>query len=670
MRSLPAAITNALAGSGQLPYFLVTIQDLTNRYTQLASGGTTGHCSALVTSAGTLLKAITPQNTDPNPVIIQRITSPSTAREWTAAGSQITTNAQANAGTALAQTGSTIRCFYQRTADHLICYRDSSDDGQTWGAEQVTVSTQPNAGNAPFCFGIAATSTTSVLVAAAVSATAAAWLTRSTYTTAWSGWSHDTPPLGEGPASPPTQYLHGIQAITQSGTDIIAAGLATQIPATGGITTGIGAWLTTYAAGSYSPWSPVQQLDNPNLGLTTARPTIHYDPSAALYYLTAHLQNDGSVSGQSSTRTRVYSSPDRATWTPMLELAQLFQFGAHTLTLSGSLYVFDAASTVIALSTPAPQDISLDVLSLTITSQLNREAHCALTLDNSSGQYTTAPSLRTDARVTVGLGYGTTAVTVGTYIIDSYTLEDSSTKLQIVLQCRDYLKLLDYPSNRLLVYSGQTIAQLITAICGTAGLAVGTLPGTAQFGYTVPCFMVSQGETYLNALERLSTIYGFRFWCDETPQLRVAEPAAGDASTWTYGWEALSISQSHSADQASVVRVTGIDASANSVYGEAIDQAAIELVGRERYRHVVDRAIDTAAKANARAALELRDEQMAAYTAGLLVAVNPGHELCDVITFSDPNEGSTNQTARITQSTTTVHPEQGVYDQLLHCTGV
>jgi len=119
-----------------------------------------------------------------------------------------------------------------------------------------------------------------------------------------------------------------------------------------------------------------------------------------------------------------------------------------------------------------------------------------------------------------------------------------------------------------------------------------------------------------------------------------------------------------------VVRVTGIDTSANSVYGEAIDQAAIELVGRERYRHVVDRAIDTAAKANTRAALELRDEQMAAYTASLLVAVNPGHELNDVITFGDAPSGTTNQRARITGTVTIVHPEQGVFEQMVHCSGV
>lgn len=133
-RPLPPGLAAKITATGQTPELSVTVQDLQIRPTLFASGGTAGRSSALLSSSGKILKAICTQAAATNQTVkVQRIT-PTTASDWTAAGVTVTTNAIARAGCAIVQTGSTTRCFYQRTSDNLICYKDSTDGGLTWGA--------------------------------------------------------------------------------------------------------------------------------------------------------------------------------------------------------------------------------------------------------------------------------------------------------------------------------------------------------------------------------------------------------------------------------------------------------------------------------------------------------------------------------------------------------
>ncbi|MGI8825268.1 MAG: hypothetical protein ACR2JC_06455 [Chloroflexota bacterium] len=670
MRTIPASVITALSTQTQQPALTLTLQDQQTRYSVLANrGGAGGRSSAIITAASSILRAILSQGADPNTLVINRITSPTGATQWTAAGVTISTGAAAQAGCALAQTGSTIRCFYQRAADKLICYRDSGDDGQTWAAE-VAIPGIP-AGTCSLCWGLAATTITSILQACSVYATlgTACSFSRATYSGgAWSAWSSIAT---EGPSSPSLWWLRGLCAYPLNGTDRIAFGAQSPNPYNG-----VSAMYMQYTQGqspAYNLTQTIQILDNPNLGLTTAWPTIHFDSINFRFLYIAQLTDTGSVSGTPLTRTRVFTTPDFLSWYPVADFENMFQYETHALSVGSSLFVFDGNTTVILAQSSALVDVSQDVLSLHLATALNTEAHLTLTLSNNQGQYNTQPSIRTDSTLTLGVGYGTTAVTIGTYLIDSYAYGSSATDRTLVLQCRDKLKLLDYPSARMLAYSGQTITQLITAICGQAGLPVGTLPGTPQFGQALPCFMINQGETWLQALERLASVYGFRFWCDETPKLRVIDPQPSDASTWTYGAEALNVAQSWSADQPNVIRVVGVDANGAAVFVQATDSAAALTVGRERYRHVVERQLDTAVRCAIRAGIELRDEQMAAYAASLLVAINPQHELGDVVTFSDPGlTGAAIATGagRITHFVMLVEPDKGFFEQTLEMSGV
>jgi hypothetical protein len=217
-RTLPPGLAAAIAASGQQPEISLTVQSLQTGLSLLASGGTAGRSSALVSSTGKILRAVCAQAGATNQAItVQRIT-PSTPGSWTAAGTTVTGNAVARAGCCLVQTGSTTRLFYQRSTDNLICYRDSTDDGLTWGAEQVTVATVPAA--MLYCYGIAADSTTSLHTEwAAFDPAGVGGFYRTSFSGTWSAWS------GVGPGTPAFGVLRGLAVTSVAGTRRFVCGM-------------------------------------------------------------------------------------------------------------------------------------------------------------------------------------------------------------------------------------------------------------------------------------------------------------------------------------------------------------------------------------------------------------------------------------------------------------
>lgn len=661
-RTLPAAIQTALQQSGQQPYFSVTLQDLIARYSTFAQGTTNGRTDALVSPAGTLIRALVGQGADPNNLLVQRITSPSTASQWSAAYATVASSvAKAAAGCALATDGvSRIRLFYQRNSDSAIVYRDSTDDGQTWGAETLVLAAPTGQS---LCYGICSDNPNRVFAIFAAFSYAACGFYRSSFTTSWSAWSN------EGPSSPTGWgQLRGLSCVAISGTVYFAAGVQIK-----NALTGIGVSTCTYNGTTYSAWSQVQPLDNGNIGITLSNPHIHWDAAGGNWYLTILAGDNGSVSGTTQTRLTVLQSPDFSTWSVFAHLGTGLSYEAHSMVLASVVYSFDGASTFTAPAGPAATDVSNDVLSLSISEAGNQPQRMSLTLSNESGQYNNHPSVRVDARITFAFGYGTTLLTTHLMVIDTFTYQVAAGVRELTIQGRSIAKLLDYPQSRFLLYQSQTIAQLVTAICKQAGVALAALPGTQQFSQTVPCFVIAPGETWLQALDRVGAIYGFDHFSDQTPQLRVVERQAGDASTWSYGTEAFGLSYGQSADQANAIRVAGQSTSSTATqpaFCDTFDNANILAEGRERFRNIVDRQLTTGAQCKIRGGLALREEQMNATHGQLIVTINPQHELFDVITMSDTSIGLTNQAMRIHGIEWHVDPEKGSWEQRLQLSGV
>ncbi|MBV9278951.1 MAG: hypothetical protein JOZ41_02620, partial [Chloroflexi bacterium] len=592
VRTLPAAILAALqTPQNQQPYFSVTLQDTQRRWTTVTSSrpATNGRSHAILTQAATILQLTTAVA---GSLYFNRVLSPYGASQWTTAWSLITTSTTvASAGCYVLQIASgTIYAFYQRSSDNRICYVTSSNDGQSWSAEATLPAAPLGIGN--LCYGICAAnpsgSTINLWAIYASYQNAPSSLYRSQWAGAsWSAWA------SEGPSSPANWgQLRGLSCLYGGGNTLIFAG----IQRVAGLT-GISAAETIWNGASYSPWNFVQSLDNQSMGLSCQNPHSWWAGSGT-EYLTIAIADNGSISGTAQQRVVIFTSPDGTTWTPWAELGNPISQEVNVLAVSGAVYVFDNVTVLSTLAGPAQTDVSNDVLALHISDRPNDFSRLTLTLANLNGAYNNHPSVRPDAQIQVSFGYGSTLLPTHSFILDLYTYQAAADLNELTIQARSCDKLLDYPQQRFLANQSQTISWLASFIARMAGVQLATLPGTPQFSQTVPCFVISPGETWHTALKRVGAIYGFDFFADSTPQLRVVERSPSDPSSWSYASELLAAEYGQSADQANMLRVVGqtSTAPATTVFADTYDPTNLQQEGRERFRNIVDRQLDTAAK--------------------------------------------------------------------------
>jgi hypothetical protein len=145
----------------------------------------------------------------------------------------------------------------------------------------------------------------------------------------------------------------------------------------------------------------------------------------------------------------------------------------------------------------------------------------------------------------------------------------------------------------------------------------------------------------------------------------LSDPQATDPSTWAYASEVLATEYGQESNRPNVVRVVGATISTTTAWSEAVDENNVLLTGSERFLLIVDRMLDTSAKCLQRATSELRQIQRIATHGGLVVALNPQHELADVITFSDAAIGVEDTAMRISGVTWTYSGGEALYQQQL-----
>jgi hypothetical protein len=653
-RPLPPAITAALAAPGATPTVAVTSEDLPRRLALLAAtGAPAARTSVLVTASGAILRAAISQHADPNTLTIYRIVDITSPTQWAAAGTVITTNAAALAGCALVQTAGTIRCFWLDASALALVYADSTDDGQTWSAPSTALAT-PTLMTA--CTGIAAIASTDVLSAWYAYPQAGSLLLESVQTGgAWAA------AVSVGPSSPRWGQLRGLCAQTSAGgLTVLLAGvqLRAQI-------SGIAGAATTRTGSVWSPWKAIHDMDTPTNGLSNANPTLHHDPIDGYSYACIHLQDDGTVTGQVQNRVSVWRSLDGVSWSLVQAAGNLFSYETHWLNVAGASYLFDNQAVYHAPSPGGPSDLSVDLLALHISERADRSTTFTMVLANRDGQYNDHPALRDNAAVRIALGYNGVTIPTHTAYIDALEYRATPEGQTLHVHARDLTKFLDQICAKFTSLAGLTIGQLAAQIHTLANVPLAPLPATSQFAQVVPCFAIVPGESWYQALQRLGAIYDFQQIVTQDPSIALVERSAGDPSSWTYGQETLGIAWQQSADQPNIVRVVGAASGSTNVFAEAVDSANMLLSGAHRYRHIVDRMCDTAAKCSLKGALALRDDQTRAESGSLTVALNPTHEILDVITLTDPRLGLSNQPARITAITTQIDFTAGLYQQQL-----
>src|SRR5579872_3473563 len=585
MRTLPAALAAAVSAGGQQPTLSCTVQDLMVRLSQLCSTGFSAstRTSCILTSAGTLLRAAVAQGANPNTLTIYRVTDPTNIGQWQAAGNQIATTARAESGCCLVQTGGTIRCFYINHAALSLVYRDSTNDGVTWGAETTAKATPASQTG---CAGIMAASTTEVYAAWYVYRTAASNLYKITYSGSWSAWS------SAGPSSPQWGELWGLALDNYSSPYTIVAGVQMRA-----LQSGIALASTTLTGTTWTAWSSINDMDTPDNGTGFNYPTVHHS-SDGYWYAGGNYTDTGAVTGSPANRCYIWRSSDGTTWVPFTVIAPLGIYEVHVFVINGITYAFDNGTVFQGPSTFPSSDVSNDVLDVIIHEKVDDHQSATITLSNESGQYNGSLSIRDNATVALYLGYNGTTVQTHSLHIDAITYDVNPDLQTVTLHCRSSTKLLEQPSRVILNLTNQTVGAIAGFLLRFAGITNYTTSGTTQFSTHVPSFVVTVGEPWHMALRRLGSLYDFDFFSTLTHDVVIQERLASDASTWTYGTDALSCAWQTNADQPNVIRVVGAPpaGTTTNIFAEVTDNANLAASGAHRYEHIVDRMCDTAAK--------------------------------------------------------------------------
>jgi hypothetical protein len=652
----------ALAGPTMGPLFSVTSQDVlaVQRWTLLtATGFSSARNTSILTSSSSIIRAAVVGST----ISIYRIPAGGlgTAANWTAAARATpSANAQSTAGCALVQTGSTIRCFWIDVTDKKPRYSDSTDDGATWSAATAGFPAPPLTFN--LTHGIAAATITDLYVAYADYAQASDGIFRSQWTGVWGAWSGGG---GIGPPTPVWGQLRGLQIDAKKGGGspmVFAAGVQMRFQKSG-----VGASTATFdGTATWSTFTSIEDNDSPSNGLSRAYPTVHYDAGSATYYHAAILTDDGSVSGTAQNRVNIWSSTDGLKASIIAPLGNVFANEVHVILQGGSTYVFDNHNVYSAPSAPAATDLTNDVLSMHIQEKAGNHSHFQIVVANQAGQYTGLANLKDNAKVHIQLGIaGYALVDCWDAFIDAVRYEARGDIIAMIIEARGYTKLLDQNSQRFIPIASKTVAQIAQQICQLANVSIAALPGTSQFSQVIPCFTITQGESWWQALKRLGNVYDFDLTVGTPVTVKASERLASDTSTWSYGTEALASVRQLNADQPNIIRVVGSTTGGANNFAEAQDISNMASSGQHRYQHIVDRMLDSSAKCQIKANLALRSAQTEGTTGSLTVTVNPQLEVLDPITITDTRTGYSATKMRIMAIDTIFDFHTGVWEQRL-----
>jgi hypothetical protein len=663
MRALSTALTAAVEAALQQPSVRVVIADAVDRPAPepIVTGTTTGRSAIVQLADGSWVRAYVNQPAlgEAAAVYSQRVTTATAASQWMSYDLR-TSAAAGQAGVALSLNGAIIRLFYQRLADNALCYQESSD-GMSWSAEVVAAAPGRR------CWALASGGTNDLFAALNHVAGDDALQEVVFFAQRDGTWS-----AGQSWTNAAVQ-IRGLSCVYQDGTYYLAAGAETRVA--GGLATAT----LTFDGTSWSALSAIHPLDDPTLGLSSPYPHLSY--WAGLFRLATTLYDSGAVTGTATQRCGLLLSRDCTHWKLLHYLGDAFVNGAlwapgplgddgpnGWLVLDGALVRPSALAVGLAL--PAV-DVSADVLHLEVREAMSAASSGTLTLDNRAGQYASSAALRANAQVTMWLGYGSEAVLTHRLYIDGISFGVGAKSADVVLALSNGAKRLERQCEVERTYTSQTLGSLLAAVVVGAGLEVGPLPATAQFGQTVDTFALPIGETWLSALQRLAGLYGFDWFVDESDTVQVREPQPSDMPVWSYRAEGLTY-ELEIKERANHIRVVGV-APVKAVvpaFAEAWDYADIQRVGEERYLHVVDRLLTTSAHCQLRADLELRYAQRAGLGGRLQVPLNPALQVLDVVTVSDAGLPADGATVRIEALTWTVDMETSAFDLEVDVGGV
>jgi len=181
-----------------------------------------------------------------------------------------------------------------------------------------------------------------------------------------------------------------------------------------------------------------------------------------------------------------------------------------------------------------------------------------------------------------------------------------------------------------------------------------------------PDFTISSGDRGESIIQRLLSFVPDVLFI-EGSQAYLVNPLSSDGSVYSYGGEhqILDGRYRQGAWELNRVQVEGFDTGSGELI--VVDSFTWDEIDRlyDRLRQLEDRNIDTVAEAQQRGEACLRKAAIASAGGAILIPVNCGQQLYDVIDITDTRAGLTSEKKRVLGLTLVYSPRRGEYRQQL-----
>jgi hypothetical protein len=329
-------------------------------------------------------------------------------------------------------------------------------------------------------------------------------------------------------------------------------------------------------------------------------------------------------------------------------------------------------------------DLSADVQA--IKEELTPTAgKLSVELNNDEGKYS-APGeddislLDIGGQIDFSPGYVTTqgheASAGPSFILESYEHISAGGRASLVLNALDGWSLIESWRARHQFRWNKTsnemsVKEMLAFVLGRVGLKLAVKSASTALTGDYPDFAINPGNRGDNVIQRLlSFVPDVLFIEGDTAY--VVNPLADDESGYAYGTAHVLFEGSYKAEAQALNRlqVEGYDPTEEA--DVVVDTFAWGEVERlyDRLGRIEDRNIESVTGAEARGESSLRKVAMAAVNGAILVPVNCGQQLYDVIDISDSRAGLAAAKRRVNGLILVYNPQRGEYQQRLLLGGV
>ena len=647
MRTLPAALTAAQKSASPLPYPKVDVLDRVAGITRLSwtrlytgSEAENFHAAAMPGDGSLIRLRIDASNN----LYRQRVTSPGPGSDF----STWTSWAVIAYAVALAAYGSAVFAFRVGLDGHL--YRcESSDYGASWGSWTD--------------MGDITGSSSTRLASCCKSATAAIVLysqSNAVYRRRLSGGSWEAAAAW----SLSVASITGLAVRYQGDWNVIVCGTETT-------SLKPHVWTCVYGDGySAAPgsWSSLAELTMAEAGsnVSFAFPCLDFPDVFRAFFIEAY---SGSESYTRPFWTHSLATADFISnlWREPVPFNLTSSYGLALCHSSTYVWLTRPDAVWRASLTPASVDLTADVLLLTSAIK-EASGEISVSLRNDDGRFNTLgtgtyAAIKLGSEVLFSPGYRTTAgieVSAGqAYWITGWEYLSLGPESAFVLRASDgWSKLEQWKARRQYTWASgaKNIFQLLNWIHARAGLEFSSFSSSDPLVNQYPAFTINPGESGKTIVLRLlSFVPDVLFFRGNTGY--IINPLAADASAYTYGtthaiYEGRYITRSKETNRAQVF--------GSSVFTEDFDWGEIDLIS-DLLTQAQDINLTTTTKAHERGAAELREAAIHALDGIVLVPLNCGQEMYDVVDLTDAVAGLTAAKRRVLSLSHTYNPTKGQY---------